>query len=46
MQILFWGIAPKYNLGHVFRGERLLKDIIVEGPLGIKLIAGGSGVTD
>ncbi|MDI9413793.1 MAG: MinD/ParA family protein [Bacillota bacterium] len=40
------GIAPKYNLGHVFRGERLLKDIIVEGPLGIKLIAGGSGVTD
>lgn len=40
------GITPKYNLGHVFRGERLLKDIIVEGPLGIKLIAGGSGVTD
>lgn len=40
------GVTPPYNLGHVFRGEKTLHDIIVEGPLGLKLMAGGSGVTD
>lgn len=40
------GITPKYNLGHVFRGEKSLQDIMVEGPLGLKILSGGSGVTD
>lgn len=40
------GLSPTYNLGHVFRGEKTLQDIIVEGPLGLKLLAGGSGVSD
>ncbi len=40
------GLSPTYNLGHVFRGEKTLQDIVVEGPLGLKLLAGGSGVSD
>lgn len=40
------GLSPIYNLGHVFRGEKTLQDIVVEGPLGLKLLAGGSGVSD
>ncbi len=40
------GITPKFNLGHVFRGEKSLQDIMVEGPLGLKILSGGSGITD
>lgn len=40
------GITPPYNLGHVIYGEKTLREIIVDGPLGIKLISGGSGLTD
>lgn len=40
------GVSPTYNLGHVFRGEKTLSEIIVEGPLGLNIVAGGSGVSD
>lgn len=40
------GVNPPYTLGHVFRGEKTLEEVIVEGPLGVKLLAGGSGVAD
>ena len=40
---LILGITPEYHLGHFFTGERSLRDIIVEGPLGLRVIAGGSG---
>lgn len=40
---LILGITPEYHLGHFFTGERRLSEIIVEGPLGLKVIAGGSG---
>lgn len=40
------GINPPYTLGHVFRGEKTINEIIVDGPLGLKLLAGGSGVAD
>lgn len=40
------GITLKYNLGHVINGEKTLRDIIVEGPLGLKIISGGSGITE
>lgn len=40
------GLTPEYNLGHVFRGEKALRDIIVDGPWGLKILSGGSGVTD
>lgn len=37
---------PSYHLGHVVRGEKRLQDIIYRGPSGLKLIAGGSGLTE
>lgn len=40
------GLNPDYNLSHVFKGEKTLKEIIVEGPLGLKVLAGGSGLTE
>ncbi|MGI5839563.1 MAG: MinD/ParA family protein [bacterium] len=40
------GITPKYNLSHVISGERKIKDVIVEGPGGVMVIAGGSGMQE
>ncbi|KUI98806.1 MULTISPECIES: MinD/ParA family protein [Vibrio] len=37
------GIRPKKNLGHVLAGECELKDAIVEGPYGIRIIPATSG---
>ena len=37
------GIIPKYNLYHVIKGKKKLKDVIIEVPEGIKIIAGASG---
>jgi flagellar biosynthesis protein FlhG len=38
------GIHPQYDLSHVMRGERTLDEILVEGPAGLKLIPGASGL--
>lgn len=38
------GLVPKYNLFHVVRQEKELKDIIIPGPHGIQIIPGGSGI--
>lgn len=45
IEVLF-GIVPKYNLGHVFINEKSIDEIITEGPLGIKLVSGGSGIRE
>lgn len=37
------GIRPKKNLGHVLAGECELRDTIVEGPFGIRIIPATSG---
>ncbi len=37
------GIIPKYNLYHVIKGQKSIKDILIEVPEGIKIIAGASG---
>lgn len=37
------GIIPQYNLYHVIKGKKKLKDIIIPVPEGIKIIAGASG---
>ncbi len=37
------GIIPKYNLYHVIKGKKKLKDIVIEVPEGFKIIAGASG---
>jgi flagellar biosynthesis protein FlhG len=40
------GVAPKYHLEHVMRGERSLRDILCPGPNGVQLIAGASGLAE
>lgn len=38
------GLTPKYNLSHVMAGTHSLDDIIIDGPLGIKIIPASSGI--
>ena len=38
------GLHPHYDLSHVMRGERQLNEVVVEGPAGMKVIPGASGV--
>ena len=38
------GLHPQYNLLHVLDGTKSLRDIIVEGPSGLKIIPAASGV--
>lgn len=40
---IVFGIMPKYNLYHVIKGKKSLRDIVIELPEGIKIIAGASG---
>ena len=37
------GMAPRYNVGHVLTGSKKLKDILVEGPGGIKILPASTG---
>lgn len=39
------GISPQYDLSHVVRGEKDLGEIVTEGPYGLKIIPGGSGIS-
>lgn len=39
-------IAPKYNMQHVINGQMSLKDIIVEGPYGVKVLPSSSGIQE
>ncbi|MBE3580468.1 MAG: MinD/ParA family protein [Thermoanaerobacteraceae bacterium] len=38
------GLVPRWDLGQVVRGEKELREIVIEGPAGVRLIPGGSGV--
>jgi flagellar biosynthesis protein FlhG len=40
------GMVPKYNLVHLLRGEKELEDILLDGPSGIKIVTGASGVLE
>ncbi|NOR10673.1 MAG: AAA family ATPase [Desulfovibrionaceae bacterium] len=39
-----FGLSPSYNLNHFFTGEYELQDIMVDGPLEIKILPAGSGI--
>ncbi|MGI6567185.1 MAG: MinD/ParA family protein [Limnochordia bacterium] len=43
---LLLGLNPPCNLSHVISGERTLEEVLVTGPAGLKIIAGGSGVAE
>ena len=38
------GCKAPYNFSHVISGEKTLKEIIVDGPKGVKLVPGASGI--
>ncbi|MBT8429302.1 MAG: MinD/ParA family protein [Gammaproteobacteria bacterium] len=38
------GLHPEYDLSHVMRGERRLDEILVEGPAGLQVVPGASGL--
>lgn len=40
------GIAPAYNLFNVINGEKSIAEILVEGPNGLSIIPGGSGIQE
>jgi flagellar biosynthesis protein FlhG len=40
------GLFPKFTIEHVIRGERVLEEIIIEGPDGIRLIPATSGIQE
>jgi len=40
------GLRPKYNLFDIINKGKSLKDIVYDGPEGIKLVASGSGIDD
>ncbi|KJR96317.1 MAG: flagellar synthesis regulator FleN [Desulfobulbaceae bacterium BRH_c16a] len=39
-----FGISPTYNLNHFFTGDQDLQAIMVDGPMGIKILPAGSGI--
>ena len=39
-------LATKYNIDHLFRGEKTLQDLIVDGPQGIKVLPASSGIQE
>jgi flagellar biosynthesis protein FlhG len=39
-------LAPRYNIQHVIRGEKRLGEVIVEGPMGVKVLPASSGVQE
>lgn len=40
------GLTPRYNLHHVFLGEKSLQDILVKGPGGISILPASSGILE
>jgi flagellar biosynthesis protein FlhG len=38
------GLTPRYTLEHLFLGSKSLRDIIIEGPGGIRILPASSGV--
>ena len=40
------GLIPQFTLANVFRKEKSLEEVIVEGPKGVRIISGGSGLKE
>ncbi len=40
------GLAPEYNLKHLFSGEKELSEILVDGPRQIRIIPAASGIQE
>lgn len=40
------GINPEYRLDHVLFGARTIEEVLVDGPLGMKVIPGANGISE
>jgi flagellar biosynthesis protein FlhG len=40
------GLMPKAGLEHVLFGAKMIEDILLDGPLGVKIIPGASGISE
>lgn len=40
------GIQPTYTLQHLLKGEKSLKEIIIDGPRGLKIVPGATGIAE
>ena len=40
------GLTPKYHLGHLLNGEKELTEIIIDGPEGLDILPGTSGIEE
>ena len=40
------GLTPKFNIHHVFTGEKELKEILIDGPAGIRILPASSGIME
>ena len=38
------GLTPTYHLGHVLNSDRALDEVVIEGPLGIRILPAGTGI--
>jgi flagellar biosynthesis protein FlhG len=43
---ILMGVQPRFNLMHVIQDGLSLDDVLLEGPLGIRLVSGGQGVRE
>ena len=40
------GLAPKYNLGDLVKGDKSIEEVMVDGPAGVKILPATSGVQE
>ncbi|MBU1404919.1 MAG: MinD/ParA family protein [Proteobacteria bacterium] len=40
------GLTPRYNLHHVFMGEKTLAEVLVQGPAGLLILPASSGIME
>ncbi len=40
------GLTPRFTLEHVVKGEKLIEDVILEGPHGLKILPSSSGISE
>jgi len=40
------GLTPRYNLHHVFMGEKTLEEVLVQGPAGLFILPASSGIME
>jgi len=43
---VIFNLATRYNIKHLFSGEKSLRDLIVDGPEGIKILPASSGIQE